>query len=82
MLWGRISPGRPYLSGSCFGRGLLVEAPVIVTLLLVPGWLLLAPFFLMGGLAACLAAAALIDRRRNASVASPYPWVRITDQVG
>lgn len=68
MLWSKIPPGRPYLLGSCFGRGFLVEAPAIVTLLLVPGWLLLAPFFLMGGLAACLAAAAVIDRRRDVRV--------------
>lgn len=71
-LWSRIPAGRPYLLGSCFGRGLLVEAPVIVLLLLVPGWLLLAPFFLMGGLAACIAAAVLIDRRRDVRSVSPH----------
>lgn len=68
VLWGMIARGRRYLLGSCFGRGFLVEAPAIVTLLLVPGWLLLAPFFLMGGLVACLAAAAVIDRRGDVPV--------------
>ncbi len=72
-VWSMIPTGCPYLLSTCFGRGFLVEAPVIVVLLLVPGWLLLAPFFLMGGLAACIAAAVLTDRRRDVRVMSPHP---------
>ncbi|MDN5795784.1 MAG: hypothetical protein L0H79_08545 [Intrasporangium sp.] len=36
VLWVMIPPRRPYLVGSCFGRGFLVEAPVVITLLLCP----------------------------------------------
>ena len=72
-LWQRIPPTRPYLLGSCLGRGFLVEAVVLVVALLVLGWSILAPFFLMGGLAACLAAAAVIERRRGARLSGPGP---------
>lgn len=70
-LWMRIPPTRPQLLASCFGRGFLVEAPVLVALLMVPGWLLLAPFFLFGGVAACLVAAILIVRNREILVPEP-----------
>jgi hypothetical protein len=70
VLWVRISPTRPQLLASCFGRGLM-EAPVLVALLIVPGWLLLAPFLLFGGVAACLVAAILIVRNREILVPEP-----------
>lgn len=39
---------------------------MVLALLLVPGWLLLAPFFLMGGATAAIVAAILAQRSRNA----------------
>lgn len=50
---------------SAVARGLLAELPVVLVLLLVPGWLVIVPFFLMPGLLASVIAGIVASRAQN-----------------